>query len=315
MPAIKSDIKRILREDYGIKALAVEKIKVGVINSNYIVNSDSGDYLFKIYNLHNDREVRFELNILEFLGGYNFPCPRIIRNTRGGLLVKYSGRPVVLLSFIPGRMALEPPPDVMRTVGVLAGRLHKLLRNFKQPVKIFTWEPADIGRLIRTESENIIKKKYPDAENFVGFIAGQFKQMKFPGTLPVGMTHQDIKPENIIVDDKGKISFIDFNNCYRGVLIYDAMTTVIWSCFRNGDLREDLFSQYILGYNESRPFTGIEKEYCFDALRFRLLRETFVWPMRFKPGVAREKGEPFLLSYRNLMKHEGLYKKLILEIL
>jgi Ser/Thr protein kinase RdoA (MazF antagonist) len=255
--------------------------------------------------------VEFELSILDFLEKKDFPSPRIVPDNRKRFYNSFKNKPSVLLHYIPGRMLNDITMEQMNNIGSQVGILHMILVNFKQPIERVTWEPYDICELIELESENIIKKRYPDAENFVTYIEKEFQDISFPDNLPSGITHQDIKPENIIIDQKGHISFIDFNDCYRGTLLFDVMTTAVWSCFKNGVLDVDLFKTYLNGYMKERPFTRNEKEYCFQALLFRLLRESFVWSMRFSPKVALKKSNNFLKCYKDLKKHITKYEKIL----
>jgi hypothetical protein len=90
---------------------------------------------------------------------------------------------------------------------------------------------------------------------------------------------------------------------------------IIWSCFVEGVLQEKLFTAYLEGYDEYRKFTESEKCFLYEALLFRLLRETFVWPMRFSPEVAMTQSGNFLKSYNHMVSNEIRYKKLIGSLL
>lgn len=312
---VNKEIEIILNRYWGIDK--IDKIRIipyGVINSNYIIKSISSSYVFKIYNLRSFDEVSFELSILEYLEGKNFPCPRIVKGAEQNGLFAYHEKPCVLLEFIPGEMLIDADIETMRSIGRLTGRLHDLLKDFEQKIKRPSWEPDDIRKYINSEKDNIVKKNYPGAEKFVSFISNEFEKINFPENLPVGMTHQDVKPENIIIDEKGNISFLDFNDCYAGVLLYDCMTMIIWSCFREGVLQENIFRSYIEGYTDVRKFTQNEKNFLYDALLFRLLRETFVWPMRFSPEASVGQSNYFLKSYRNVKANEKRYRKLMNSI-
>jgi len=304
-----------LERCYGINTLEINQIDHGVINSNFRIHSRHGSYIFKIYNLRDELNVSFELEILEFLSLKKFPSPRAIADKAGRLFRQFQAKPAVLLRYIPGRMITDITDQQMFQIGEGVGALHRILENYRQEIERVTWEPDDIRRHIQVESKNIIRKNYPDALNFVSFISREFKNLEFPVNLPMGITHQDIKPDNIIIDQEGHISFIDFNDCYKGTLLFDIMTTVIWSCFEVGALDFEMFKSYLGGYMKERPLTLIEKEYCFTALLFRLLREAFVWPMRFSSDIAEKRSKKFLSGYRYLRTHEGKYRSMIASLL
>jgi len=315
MPSKTSHIQKYLHDNYNIKPIIIQRINSGVINSNYLIKTQGNSFVFKIYNLSDEKDVAFELSIINYLSQKKFPCPRIVPDVRDRLFAFYHTKPAVLLRYIPGEMISSITQGEMKRIGAGVGLLHKLLQNFDQPIKRVTWEVRDIEGHIKFESKKIVEKQYPDAENFTKYVASEFQKLEFPGDLPKGITHQDVKPENIIIDSQGNISFIDFNDCYRGSLIFDVMTTIIWTCFKHYTLDVGLFKSYLYGYMKERPFTQLEKNYCYQALRFRLLRETFVWPMRFSPKVAYTKSETFLRSYKSMVTDVEKYQEIFFSVL
>ena len=304
-----------LNKYYGVKDPKINHIDYGVINSNFQILSDHGAYIFKIFNLSDEKNVSFELNILELLSFNNFPSPRIIQDKEGRLFRQFYERPAVLLRYIPGQMIKDITRQQMLKIGKGVGALHRILKNYEQNIKRTSWEPDDIKRYIQKESKNIIRKNFPDASNFISYVSKELNSIQFHPRLPVGITHQDIKPENIIIDPKGHISFIDFNNCYKGVLLYDVMTMVIWSCFKGESFDFELFKVYLSGYIKERPLTPVEEEYCFSAMQFRLLREAFVWPMRFNPEMAEKKSKMFLRRFSHLQTRERKYRSMVYSFL
>ncbi len=290
----------ILEEGYGIAAKKIFPVRGGIINTNFRIATASGDFLLKVYNLRTREQAEFEIGAFERLAQKNFPCPRPLRAADGGRTADFGGKPAVLFHYIPGAPLTLITPERLYEVGRGVACLHKTLRRHPQAVVRDEWEPEDIGRFIRTQSATIIRKRFPGAKNFVRFIEKEFSTLKLPSGLPSGLTHQDIKPDNIIVAPDGICHIIDFDNMYRGVLLYDMMTTIIWTCFPGTRFSLKRFEAFMRGYERERRLTNVERRAVPEALRFRLLREAFVWPMRFSPRVARRNAAHFLASYRHL---------------
>jgi Ser/Thr protein kinase RdoA (MazF antagonist) len=282
-------IKDHLYFNYDIKNPEIILIDKGVINLNYKIITAGNSYIFKIFNLRDIIQVEFELGILNHLKRYDFPSPRVQNDNENRQINMFNNKPSVLFYYIPGEILDDITLDEMFHIGQLTGSFHKELLHYKQPISRVTWEPEDIRRHIKNEKAQIISKGYPDAKLFISYISEEFKKLNFPDSLPIGMTHQDIKPENIVRDN---------NDCYRGVLLFDVMTMVIWSCFKSNELMDTLFQSYLRGYLQIRPFCDSEMSCCHRALQFRLLREAFVWPMRFSPEIALEKSQTFLNCYK-----------------
>lgn len=306
-----SDIILFLKNEYGLARPYARRMPQGVIDFNYAVFSGKQQYVFKMFNTRNSEQVNFELSALQRLARFDFKTPRLVLTKLNKRASTIAGRPCALLRFIPGRTLLRPNLDDMRIIGHMLGELHVRLRKIQQKVRKQTWEPKDIKRYLKMYRGSIIRKRYPKAGAIISFIQKELAGITFPGALPQGFTHQDVKPENIVKDSHGAIHFIDFDACYRGILLYDVMTPIIWTCFtQKSRLRQHYLQSFVSGYQEVRKFEQKEKKHFFDALRFRLLREAFVWPMRFSPRVAQPKSERFMRAYKKLSSHKSFVESL-----
>ena len=274
-----------LLSPWGLSESLQERLRGGMLNENCRVWTKAGQFVLKMYRYRDARQVAFEQKMLRCLADRRFPCPRVVATQDGRTLLEREGKVMALYTYLPGKTGQAFELRDLRRVGFLLGRLHRVLRREKQTVTKDRWEPRDVARLLRTESRQILQKRFPGARTHLPYLAQEYTRLRFPKTLPTGITHQDIKPDNIVFDGR-RISFIDFDNMYRGVLLFDAMTPVIWMCFRGSVFSPEAFRAYCRGYESARPFTQLEKTYLHDALRFRLLRESFAWAMRFNTARA-----------------------------
>ncbi len=270
-----------------------------MLNENYRVWTKAGQFVLKMYRYRDARQVAFEQKMLRRLAERRFPCPRVVPTQDGRTLAERRGKVMALYAYLPGKTGRNLELRDLRRVGFLLGTLHRTLRREKQTVTKDRWEPRDIGRFLKTESRQILRKRFPNARKHLPYLAQEYARLRFPKTLPVGITHQDVKPDNIIFDGR-RVSFIDFDNMYRGVLLFDAMTPVIWTCFRGSTFSPQAFRAYRQGYESARPFTQLEKASLHDALRFRLLRESFAWAMRFNTARAHRVHEQMFRRYLSI---------------
>ncbi len=310
------DISHIVQSEYGIHPTKVDEITMGVVNTNYLVNSTEGLYLFKQYNFDSQEQVAYELSILTALALQQFPCPYIHpllnAQTYG---TSMNNKQYALFTYIPGEILSSATEEQLHDVGVLLGRMHVILQDLKQSVPKQTWEYNDIVSFVDEYAGSVMNRNFPNVNEFVSYIRNEISQMNFDVELPIGTTHQDVKPENIIVDSDGQLHFIDFNNCYRGILLFDVMTPLIWMAFNNGIPQVNLITSFLKGYQSIRSFTDSEKKYFFDALRFRLLREAFVWPMRWFDGeLAVKYGVQFFESYKYVVANKMLFTDFLKEL-
>lgn len=305
MKILNSDVKKALLSHWGITVTRLQKMRSGVLNTNYRIISTQGEFLFKIYSFRNPPEIAFEQKLLRVLEHDQFPCPRIVSTLDKKELINFQNKSAVLFGYIPGKNKQTLTREQLFQTGKLLGRLHTKFKDIKQTVEKDRWEPEDIRGFVVSEKEQIIEKKFPHAEERIPFFVSELHKFNLPNTLPKGLTHQDVKPENVVVSGK-QVSIIDFDNVYYGILLMDFMTPVIWVCFRGSVFDQKKFHQFRLGYETERPLTSLEKKSLEDALRFRLLRESFVWSMRFNSLKARKVHDMFFSRYVSLPKNLSL---------
>lgn len=308
-------VRAVFSREYGEIPLSVRRIEQGVDNANYTVVVSGAEYLFKIYRKRNVQDIQFELALLQYLEEIKFPCPRIILTRRGDTCVFFGNKPAVLFRYISGAVGGQMPKGGLYTVGAQLAAVHSIGRDFPlRPQKEdWMWEPQNVGQYIALKSKHIIEKNYPAAHNFVLFVAQEFRTLSNFEGLPSGITHQDVKQENVVIDTYGTIHFIDFDLSYRGTLLIDLATPIIWFCFTNdGEFLNEKAFELLRGYSSIRGLVVEEKKLFFDALRFRLLRESFAWPMKFAPEIARKHSNRFLNAYRVVTQSET--KKQIIEM-
>ena len=270
-------LKNHFIKNYGEKAIRLKKLKLGLMNDNYFCQTHTGEYLLKVYLNKIKEEVAFEVEILERLKQANFISPRLKSSLNGDLISLFQGKPVIVYDYIKGK-PLENFDIHLIDAGKYLGKLHQLLQKFKPSFIRKSWDPPYFNKLVLSRRREFLKRSIPNGEFILAFLKKELKKYSFP-KLPSGVTHQDLKPENIIVNE-GKIAgFIDFDNSYIGAFLHDITTTIIWTCFKGSVLKKDLLRSFIRGYESIRPLTVVERKFFDQALRWRILREIFIGPL------------------------------------
>ena len=292
-----TDIKRFLTKTYNLEIQSLVRLNQGMANTNYLVNKS---YIFKIYSVRTVKQLSFELEVLKQLKRKRFPSPRVVKNNKGKLYSVYHRRPCAVFEYIKGKMLKKATPSSLKEVGKQTAKLHKLLKNKQQKVSRVKWDFVDVKKALKKERKGIIKKRFPQAKERLDFLQQELNKIKLPNSLVKGFTHQDIKPDNIVISKSGKMSFIDFDNSYRGVLLIDLMTTVIWTCFKNNKLYKPYFNAYLKGYNSQRKLTVQENKYIYEVLKFRVLREILIWMWLYNDSRARKHVNYLIRIYKNI---------------
>jgi Ser/Thr protein kinase RdoA (MazF antagonist) len=173
---------------------------------------------------------------------------------------------------------------VLKDIAHLQGKMHRLTRKKKLPAQKQRWEPPDILRMAEKRLHDVRKNGTAADQQRVSYLVTELEKFHFPTMLPRGLTHQDIKPENILVANGHVFGVIDFDNCYEGALLHDLTTSLIWLCGKNGRLNTTCIRTYVTAYSDERPLTFSEKNAFADAIRWRLLREAVIWD-RISAGI------------------------------
>lgn len=312
-----NDIKKFINQKYNIKVNKIETIGWGMMNTNYIIFSRNAKHIFRQNNSKNLKQVQFEIEILRYLEQKNFPSPRIRKMTNNKDTAIFQKKPCWAYKYIEGENFTVVIPAAIKQIGVLLGELHKLLRNFKPSVTKQTRDPEELKKIVKRNKQKMIHSRLISPKELIEFMEVELEKFSFPSRLPVGITHQDVKPDNIIVKN-GKIEgIIDFDNAYRGVLLHDITTTIIWTCFNDNKLNFKLATAFLSGYNSQRAMTRLEKKFLLASIRFRLVREAFSGPydaIYREPERSHQRSQYFMNLYKKLSINEKEFSSMINSI-
>lgn len=296
------EIKLFIKENYGFDINNAKRFNAGVLNDNFFIKTEKENYVFRVYNFKNKEQIKFEVEILEFLEQNNFPSPRLLKDQNGKIIADFNGKPCLFYKFIKGEPLKNVALETMGQIGELMGRFHNLTKDFQPLTKKLTWEPKELKKIAMENKDRMLASGFPRAKELMDFTEIELAKYNFPDDLLKGITHQDIKPENIIVKDNKITGIVDFDNSYFGAFLHDITTTIIWTCFKNNELNKDLMSALLNGYEKERKLTDLEKEYLNDGIKFRLAREVFIGPLvtMHLPELSRERADYFINLYENL---------------
>jgi homoserine kinase type II len=270
-------IREHLAREYGIAARSLEHFSGGKVNSSFHVVGDAYAYVFRIYEAKSAQMVACEVAILDALQAADFPSQTVVKTASGAALTDFFGKPAILVSHIPGAPATGLGTRELRTVGQLLARIH-ILPLPQCLTEKPTWEPEPLRALFNREKENFCASGVRHASHIAHFFEEHHQHFSFPAELPKGVTHQDIKKENVILHNEAVQGIIDFDNAYYGSFIHDIATTVIWECYSGERLSAERVDALLKGYQSIRPLADIERSHLVSAIRHRLLREVFISP-------------------------------------
>jgi homoserine kinase type II len=294
-------IKQALLIHYNINAAKIIGLDNGVQNENYIIVTSKQNYILRVYNFKNKEDIHYTIKVLMALQKTNFPSPRLVPTVDNEWYAFYQNKPCIVYYYIPGKNISRTSTNLLKQIGRLQGVMHTLLLKEYQHTGYAIWDFESMLRLINSHRDSLLKTEFPGILERVVFINGELLKMSFPDQLPEGGTHQDIKPENILISSDRISGIIDFDNGYYGDLIHDVTTTICWFCFRDNKLDTEYVKGFVSSYQKERRLSEIEKSYFSQSIKFRLLREAIIWPMYVSHNIsiAKKYSDYFLTLYNN----------------
>lgn len=236
----------------------------GLESRNFLLVTASSKYVLKSYNNTSINEIIFEISILSHLKliSNKFPSPV-------GDVFYINSLPCVLYTFIEGH-GLEPRDVNITTLQKVAGLqalMHKSLANFtpdgkKERFSIFDLSFIDVFRCACSAKDALLIKNCRD------WLATRLDGFK-KSDLPKSTIHEDLEMENVLVDKKGEVKFIDFGESHKAEVVSDIATAIKEIIINNyGINTHNLIGAYLEIYENNNP--------VLNSVQYKMLYTLFV---------------------------------------
>jgi homoserine kinase type II len=215
---------------YDIGALLSYKgIAEGVENSNFLVHTDTGNFILTLYEKRvAERDLPFFLALMEHLAARGITCPQPVKNRKGGTLGRLAGRPAAIINFLEGLWIRRPSAAHCAAVGEALARLHLAGADFKQTrvnaLGIDSWRP--LYEQAKSRGDTV-------RPGLCAEIAGELDALEqsWPRNLPQGVIHADLFPDNVFFLGDKLSGLIDFYFACTDTLAYDVAICLNAWCF------------------------------------------------------------------------------------
>lgn len=255
------ELDRLL-EDYDIgRAVACKGIAEGVENSNFLLQTDTGMFILTIYEKRvNAADLPWFLGLLSHLSENDFPCPVPVKRRDGHVLSEAAGKPAAIVSFLNGRWPRKPKPFHALGVGAGLARLHIRGEGFAgtrpNDLSVDAWRPLleRCGEAADKVQPGLYEALSTELDEIVTY---------WPRSLPTGVIHADLFPDNVFFIDQELSGIIDFYFACNDAYAYDLAICLNAWCFEaDGAFNITMARQMLGAYRAERPLSREE----FDAL-------------------------------------------------
>jgi homoserine kinase type II len=293
------DARRAL-ESYDLDVADVEALDAGSVNSNFAVQTTSGERFFvRLYEEQGFEGARAELARLEKLGEMGVPTPPPRPRRDGTFVGSHAGKPVAVHPWVDGEILCfgRVTPAAAREVGRALAHVHlctPALGSVAAGRFGLDGLRERLDRVDRTDA-----RFAADTRRIRERIA--FHAANSPSSLPSGLIHGDLFRDNVLwrpAVEAGRppatakktelLALLDFESASAGAFIYDLMVCVHAWCY--GHVFElSLARAMFKGYREERALEPAElaavvPQGALAALRFATTRLTD-FSLRAPPGA------------------------------
>ena len=226
-------------------------VAAGVANEVYIVTDSSKTCVLKIFNRKTLDELENSEALLQLVrnAGINVPQSLIPPS-------KVESKVISVLAFVKGEHINESHlPDTAK----LMAKLHliespqKAIIGSKDYYKLFDsckdWKYCEE-----------LKKVFESLD------------LSYMNLLPRGLIHGDFSYTNLIVDQNGILTLLDFDHLRQDILLTDLVRCHLFYGFdKEGSLKEGTIQAFVSAYNSVRPLKAAELDAFYTHLKLCLL--------------------------------------------
>lgn len=274
------DLEQFLAE-YDIGRLtSFSGIAEGVENSNYLVRTTCGTYILTLYEKRvKPEDLPFFLELLRHLSKQGLSCPTPVDGRDGRTLRALNGRPAAIVTFLEGIWPRRIVPEHCQSLGAALAHLHLAGQGFRHSrtndLSVDAWRPL------------LASCHLQDQDIYIGLFNELNSELRWlehnwPDTLPSGVIHADLFPDNVFYLRHEVSGIIDFYFACNDFLAYDIAVCLNAWCFESdGGFNVTKARLLIAAYRRVRPLSEAELAslpvLCRGAAMRFLLTRLYDW--------------------------------------
>jgi len=258
------------------QVVACKGIAEGIENTNYMLVTDTGTFILTLY----EKRVRVEdlpffLGLMEHLAERGILCPTPVRDRDGVALRTLAGRAAVIVTFLKGMWPRQPTLTHCAALGEAMAHMHVACADFPMnranDLSVAGWRPLFAAAM--ASGEGIAADLAAELDDELAAL-----EREWPDTLPAGVIHADLFPDNVFFDGDRLSGIIDFYFACSDYFAYDLAVCLNAWCFEpDSSFNITKARRLVNAYHAVRPLSPVELDSLpvlarGAAMRFLLTR-------------------------------------------
>ena len=234
-------------------------IAEGVQNSNFLLETTGGRYILTLFeHMVQEGDLPYFLGLMRWLAEHGFPSATPIANRQGAILHRLNGRPAAIVEFLPGLSVRRPTLQHCRGCGSGLAWLHMAGEGFAGHRANDLGQAAWAG-LFAPLADAAEALKPGLAATITADIAALDRL--WPHSLPAGVIHADLFPDNVFFRAGEFAAAIDFYFACNDAFAYDIAVCLNAWCFEaDGGFNVTSAQALLAGYESRRPLSDAERQ-------------------------------------------------------
>ena len=223
----------------------------GLENTNYLITTTTGDFVLTICEQKSKAEALYLVELLGHLNVNGLSTTQIIKNKEGIWGTSYKGKPILLKTYLQGKVIPVLSNQQVEALGKQLATLHS--------IPTLPIIPTQLGYGI--EHFKKVKAVAPTAP-FCSWLfqTKAYIESFFSESLPKALIHSDLFYNNIIIDSPSNtLTIIDFEEAAYYYRIYDIGMTLVGVCSFDSQLDLEKARHLLQGYQQLHPLTKAEQ--------------------------------------------------------
>jgi homoserine kinase type II len=287
--------------------LSYKGIAEGVENSNYLLHTSAGYFFLTLYEKRvAAADLPFFLGLMAHLASHGIRCPQPVANRKGEALGRLAGRPAAIIDFLEGVWPRKPNAAHCAAVGQALAKMHLAGADFAMTranaLSVNGWRPLFEQAAARADDVQ---------PGLRALLATELDHLErhWPTSLPQGVIHADLFPDNALFLGDKLSGLIDFYFACNDTLAYDVAICLNAWCFESDhSFNVTKARAFLNAYTRERRLSEAEERALpllarGAAMRF-LLTRLVDW-LNVPPGALVKPKDP--LEYvRKLRFHQSV---------